>query len=173
MSDVSASDSTSIKGQRTSSRKSRPDTTGFVVTLFGSAISWRSKRQAIVAQSSTEAEYVALAHVTREVIWLRNILAELGFGLRHPTPVMEDNESAARLAANPEFHERSKHIDVKYHLVREMVANGIISVEPARTDVMRADMFTKPLDARRLHTHRVSNGIHDLGDDGLPRRGAH
>ena len=146
-------------------------TTGFVVTFFGSAISWRSKRQAIVAQSSTEAEYVALAHVTREVIWLRNILSELGFPLAHPTPVMEDNESAARLAENPEFHERSKHIKVKYHLVREMVAEKVIEMAPARSDKMIADPLTKPLDPPPFHSHRVAYGIMDLDDEGKPRDG--
>jgi hypothetical protein len=122
-----------------------------------------------VAQSSTEAEYVALAHVTREVIWIRNVLEELGMPAVGPTPVMEDNESAQRLALNPEFHERSKHIKVKYHLVREMVAEKVIEVLRATSAQMRADMFTKPVIAQPHHSHRTGLGLLDVDDAGRPR----
>jgi hypothetical protein len=115
---------------------------------------------------------VALAHVTQEVIWLRNILQELGMPIGPPTPLMEDNESAARLAENPEFHERSKHIAVKYHLVRQMVADEVVRVAPIRTNLQIADIFTKPLDPGAFHQHRVALGLRDLDDRGQPKLGS-
>ena len=120
-------------------------TTGNLVLSGGSAVNWKVQRQSVVAQSTMEAEYMALAHACREVIWLRFLFEQLGMPIKGPTEIREDNEAARRLANNPEFHELSKHIAVKYHLTRDMVENGTVVVTSVRTQHQLADIFTKPL----------------------------
>jgi hypothetical protein len=85
---------------------------GFIFMLGGTAVSWSSKKQTSVALSSTEAEYIAAAHTTKEVIWLRRLLTDLGLDLDSPTTLHVDNQSAIAIAHNPEFHDRAKHIEI-------------------------------------------------------------
>ena len=123
----------------------RRSTTGYVAYFNSSPISWASRRQATVAQSSMEAEYVAAAEATREIIWLRSLLGELGLGQDGPTPMFVDNQTAIRLSSNPSTHARSKHIDIKHHLVREHVEFGTIKLNYIETAKQRADALTKAL----------------------------
>ncbi len=97
----------------------RRSTSGFVFVLNGAAVTWASRRQPIVALSTMESEYIAASDPSREVIWLRRLLHELGIEQTNPTPLLCDNESAISLTRNPESHKRSKHIDVRYHFIRE------------------------------------------------------
>jgi len=95
----------------------RKSTSGFVFMLGGTAISWSSKKQAAVALSSTEAKYLARAHAAKEAVWLRRLLGELGQDTNSPTALHIDNQSAITIARNPEFHNHTKHIDVRYHFL--------------------------------------------------------
>lgn len=124
-------------------------TTGWVFTLAGSPISWCSQRQKTVATSSTEAEYVAASDACKEAIWLRGFYNELA-------PIMElqdqkaiqlgiDNASALKLTKNPEFHGRTKHINVRHHFIRECVKRGDIEPYWISGKENPADLFTKPL----------------------------
>jgi hypothetical protein len=91
---------------------------GFIFMLEGAAVSWSSKKQTSVALSSTEVEYIAAAHAsdtTKEVIWLRRLLTDLGLDLDSPTTLHVDNQSAIATARNPEFHDRTKHIEIRHH----------------------------------------------------------
>ena len=107
----------------------RHSTTGNVFLMAGGPISWLSKKQAVVALSTSEAEYVALSSATQEVVWLRKLLiADLKVALQQPTVLMEDNQGTIAIARNPVAHARTKHIDIRYHYIREAVQNGIVNL---------------------------------------------
>lgn len=107
--------------------------------------------------STTESEYIAASCAARETIWLRSLLEGIGHRCVNPTVLHVDNQSAIRLVKNPQFHKRTKHIDVRFHLIREKVDNKEIVVEYVRTDCQRVDIFTKAL-ARDLF-NRMSESI--------------
>ena len=123
----------------------RKSTSGQVFFFGGNPISWTSQKQKSVAISSCEAEYVAAAAATCQGLWLSRLLAEM----RGEEPVkfklMVDNKSAIALAKNPIHHDRSKHIDVKYHFIRECVEEGQLELDHVRTLDQLADMLTKAL----------------------------
>jgi hypothetical protein len=122
----------------------RKSTTGYVFTYNGSVISWASNRQPTVATSTTEAEYMALSDALKEGIWLSRMLSDLGI------PVAQfiiycDNKAAIALTANPGKHKHSKHIDVRYHFIRERVIDGGVIIRHVGTNDQAADMLTKAL----------------------------
>ena len=124
-------------------------TSGVVVCHAGGAISWLSQRQVVVATSTTESEIIAATEATKEVIWLKRLFSDV-MKLKH-TPVLQvDNSAAVKLAQNPEFHRRTKHIDVKYFFVREKVVDRSIEICQISTEHQVADVMTKPLDRVRL-----------------------
>ena len=104
----------------------RHSTSGNLFLMAGGAVSWLSKKQAIVALSTSEAEYVALS---LEAVWLRSLLSDLGVSLDEPTALMEDNQGAIAIAKNPIAHSRIKHIDIRYHYIREAIHKGTIIIE--------------------------------------------
>jgi hypothetical protein len=108
--------------------------------LSGRAISWLSKKQATVALSTAEAEYVDLSSATQEAVWLRRLLSDLQASPSGPTKLMEDNQGAIAIARNPIAHARTKHIDIHHHFVREAVQEGTIDVCYCSTDDMIADL---------------------------------
>lgn len=108
-------------------------------------ISWSSQRQKIVTLSTTESEYVAASATAREAIWLRKLLEEIRSRCNEPTVIWVDNQSAIKLAKNPEFHKRTKHIDVKVHYVREKVASHDIEVKYVPTKYQIGDIFPNAL----------------------------
>lgn len=112
----------------------RKSTTGFAFFIGGTTFTWSSKKQAIVTLSTCEAEYVAANSVVYHAIWLRNMLEHLGFPQEIPTEIYIDNRSAIALAKNPVFHERSKHIDTRYHFVREHVKNKEAELVSCKTE---------------------------------------
>jgi hypothetical protein len=129
-------------------------TTGFVLLLSGAAVSWRSKLQSCVAQSTTEAEYISLALAAAEVYWLRQLLAFLNNVQAAPTPIYEDNNAALQLASNPVVQQRTRTINVKYHYLRQLVGQKVVDVLAVRTGAQRADILTKalPRAAHKVHT---------------------
>jgi transposase InsO family protein len=122
----------------------RKSTCGYVFILGGAAISWKSKKQASVALSSTQAEYMALSEAGKEAVWLRGLLKELGQEQSKPTVIFNDNISSQALAENPVYHDRSKHIDIRYHFIRELVETKVVDLEHLKTKAMVADVMTKP-----------------------------
>ena len=99
----------------------RFSTSGNVFSLAGGAVSWLSKKEATVALSTTEAEYVAPSTATQEAVWLRRLLADMGEPPEGPTEIYEDNQGAISIAKSPVGHARTKHIDIRYHFVRKRV----------------------------------------------------
>uniref|UniRef100_A0A2N9FCY0 Uncharacterized protein n=1 Tax=Fagus sylvatica TaxID=28930 RepID=A0A2N9FCY0_FAGSY len=111
-----------------SNLKLMPDEVSVVVASFiDHLVTWRSKKQSVVARSSAEAEYRAMAHTTCELTWLRTVLQEFGLLTQGPTPLYCDNQAAIHIASNPVFHERTKHIEVDCHFVRSKVESKDIS----------------------------------------------
>ncbi|KAL0286483.1 UNVERIFIED_CONTAM: Retrovirus-related Pol polyprotein from transposon TNT 1-94 [Sesamum radiatum] len=120
-------------------RDSRRSTTSYVFTLCGACISWKSQLQNIVALSTTEAEYIATTEAFKEAIWLKGILTEIGF-LKNNVSVFSDSQSSIQLCKNPVFHDRTKHIEVKHHFIRDIVNKGVINLEKLSSEENPADM---------------------------------
>jgi hypothetical protein len=137
----------------------RHSTTGNIFFMSGGPVSWLSKKQPVVALSTSEAEYVALSMATQEATWLRRLLSELNAGDVKPTLIYEDNQGAIAIAKNPVAHSKMKHIDVKYHYVREAIQNKIVTLEYCPTEDMLADLLTKPLFKGRFEKLRVQMGL--------------
>ncbi|GFY82953.1 hypothetical protein Acr_02g0011930 [Actinidia rufa] len=123
----------------------RRSTTGFCFFLGDSLISWRSKKQTLVARSSTEAEYRALADTTQELLWLRWLLQDMGVNHSGATVLHCDNRSAILIAHNDVFHDRTKHIDIDCHFIRQHVVRGTVHLLPISSADQTADIFTKSL----------------------------
>ena len=138
---------------------SRKSTSGYVFLLGGNVISWASKKQSVVALSTTEAEYIALCSATQEAIWLRRLLASVGQQQNSPTTIYEDNEGAISLSKNPRNNSRTKHIDIKYHFVREATQKNNTRIVHCSTKDMVADTFTKGLPKPAFERHRTSLSI--------------
>lgn len=137
----------------------RKSTTGIIFFLGENPITWVSQKQRIVALSSCEAEYIAATGGTCQGIWLTKIIASLR-GNNHVKPVLKiDNKSAISLANNPVHHERSKHIDTRFHFIRDAVKNGDIKLDYTRTEVQLADILTKPLGRQRFLELRNKIGV--------------
>jgi hypothetical protein len=133
--------------------------------LGGSAIMWTSRRQATVASSTIEAEYVAVSEAAREAVWLRGLLDKLGVAPKDPTPLWCDNQGAIRLARNPGMHRRTKHIAIRWHLIRELIEDGVVRLGYVPTASQVADIFTKALLPAPHRSLRASLGLVLDGED--------
>ncbi|KAJ4721194.1 Retrovirus-related Pol polyprotein from transposon TNT 1-94 [Melia azedarach] len=126
----------------------RRSTTSFCVFLGDSLISWRCKKQTVVARSSTKAEYRALVDTTQEIIWL---LSDMGVPHSRPTPLACDNNSVVQIAHNDIFHERTKHIEVYCHFIRQHITQGTIVLRSISSLDQPVDLFTKSHHRGRFH----------------------
>lgn len=121
-----------------------------VFTLGKGVITWSSKKQATAALSSSEAEYVAATSAACQAIWLRRMLADLQQERKGGTEIFCDNRAAISMARNPAFHSRTKHIDIRFHFIRDLVANGEISLKYCSTHEQVADILTKSLSKEKF-----------------------
>lgn len=137
---------------------SRRSTTGYCIFLGHSPVSWKTKKQPVVARSSAEAEYRAMALTTCEVTWLSALLKDLGLKHLPPTVLKCDNKAALAIAANPVLHERTKHVEIDCHYVRDQIKTGNIRTEHVSSTEQVADILTKVLPVK-LHV----NHMHKLG----------
>ncbi|SCV73225.1 BQ2448_7150 [Microbotryum intermedium] len=135
-------------------------TMGFSFHLAGAAVSWSSKVQNRVADSSTDAEYIGLLHTGKEAVFLHQLLAELGIPITSPTLICGDNQGANVLTKNPQFHQHTCHICLREHFVRDMVWLGDITVQYILTQDMTADIFTKALGCELFCGHCQCLGLH-------------
>jgi hypothetical protein len=137
-------------------------TGGYVVSLGSAAISWSSKLQPVVALSTTEAEYIAAVEAGKEILWMRNILTELGYNMDSPSVLMMDNQSAISVSKNPEHHGRMKHLDLRWYWLRDVVDAKQIMPNYVPTNEMVADILTKSLPREKVQRCRGGMGLEGL-----------
>ena len=125
-------------------------TTGYMFQIGGTVVSWKSKKQSCVALSTAEAEYMALASAAQEAVWMRELNSDLCNQPSEPTLIFEDNQSAISMAKNPQFHGRSKHINIKFHFVREQVGSNKICLKYCPSENMLADILTKGVSCEKF-----------------------
>jgi hypothetical protein len=123
---------------------SRKSTSGFMFTFAGGAVSWQSKLQKVVALSTTEAEYIAVTEACKEMLWMKRFLQELSLKQEEHV-VYCDSQSAIHLSKNPSQHSKSKHIEIRYHWIRDTLEQKVLQLEKVHTDDNGSDMMTKAL----------------------------
>ena len=137
----------------------RHSTSGYVFLLANGAISWSSRKQKTIAQSTSEAEYMAMTDAANQAVWYRGFLRELGYTVEDPIQLHGDNKGAVDLALNPVTGRRSKHIDIKHHVIRQYVEDRQITLIRTPTEEMVADGFTKSLSRSALLKHLPDMGL--------------
>ncbi|KAK2398342.1 putative mitochondrial protein [Trifolium repens] len=137
----------------------RRSTSGYVMIFNNVAVAWSTKKQPVTALSTCEAEYIAGTFATCQMIWLDSVLKELKCEVQKPLKLMIDNKSAISLAKNPISHGRSKHIETRFHFIREQVVNGNIEVVYCPTEIQFADGFTKAIKLDRFEFLRKKLGL--------------
>ena len=140
----------------------RKSTAGYVFYMGDTAFTWLSKKQPIVTLSTCEAEYVAASWCVCHATWLRNLLHELKMTQHEATEIRVDNKSAIELAKNPVHHERSKHIDVRFHFIREKVKKGDMRMIHVASQDQVADIFTKPLPTALFENFKTMIGMKNM-----------
>jgi hypothetical protein len=137
----------------------RKSTSGATFYLGGCLVSWLSKKQTSISLSTVEAEYIAATACCTQVLWMKQTLQDLQVQFSEPIPIFCDNTSAINISKNPVMHSKTKHIPIKYHFVREQVAEKNIKLEYVGTKEQIADIFTKPLPREAFEYLRQKLGI--------------
>eukprot|EP00253_Pinus_taeda_P028228 PITA_28228 len=140
----------------------RKSTSGYVFHMGSRAISWASKKQPVVSLSTAKAKYVAATAAACQAVWLRRVLRDLCHEQENGTTIYCDNSSAIALSKNSVFHKRTKHIDTKFHFIRELINNGEIVLQHYRTEDQLADILTKPLAKKSFDYFRKCVGMQQL-----------
>ena len=130
--------------------------------IEGNLISWKSKKQYVVARSSATAEYRAMILATCELVWLKHLLQELRFGKDEQTKFICDSQAALHISSNPVFHEMTKHIEVDYHFIRENIASGCMITSFVNSNDQLENIFTKSLRSLRIKYICDKLGAFDL-----------
>ena len=158
-------------------RDTRRSVSGFLFSLNGAAVSWKSRRQSAVALSSTEAEYIAYAEAAKEAIWLQRLLIEIDTrkSLRNgntsdgqwgcqPVTILVDNQGAQKLVNNPKHYDRTKHIDIRHHFIHDAKERGEIDIDHVPSADQTADILTKPLGRLLFERHHEAIDIVAIGN---------
>lgn len=131
-------------------RVDRKSNSGYIFKLNGATISWSCAKQKTVSISTTEAEFVALCEGAKEALWLRKLLTDMDRQPKAATKIHEDNQSCIKLINNEKISNRTKHIDVKYFFIRDLIKQGKIDLIDCSTNDMLAEIMTKPLSNVKL-----------------------
>ena len=134
--------------------------------MSGAAVSWNSKKQTCVGLSTAEAEYIALAKAAEELIRLHQLLMDMYENSVNPMTIFEDNQSTIAMTRNPQHHGRAKHVDIKFHYIREMVTMNKIELKYYKSDEMIADMLTKGIGKIQFAKLRNMIGLRNISDCG-------
>ncbi|MFA1236645.1 Ty1/Copia family ribonuclease HI, partial [Klebsiella pneumoniae] len=128
----------------------RRSTSGYGIYVGGNLTGWKSKKQRVVSRSSAETEYRAMAECVSELVWTKMILEELGFEIKRPCDMFCDNIAAIHIASNPVFHERTKHIEIYCHFIREKIISKVIRTPHTQSCDQLKDAMTKGLSYPKL-----------------------
>ena len=139
---------------------------GFVFCLNGGAVSWKSAKQSTIADSTTEAEYIAASEAAKEAVWIRKFIEELGVvpSIKGPVALYCDNSGAIAQAKEPRSHQKSKHVLRRFHILGEIVERKEIEICKVGTDDNVADPLTKPLPQVKHNAHVATMGIKHVGE---------
>ena len=137
----------------------RKSTSGYCFSMGSAMISWSNRKQGSIAQSTSEAQYIATSDACKEAVWLRKLISDLFSGKLHSTIIHCDNQSCIKLLENPVFHDRSKHIEMRYHFIRYLVQRGSLKLQYIHTDEQIANILTKPLLASMFMYFRDKLGM--------------
>lgn len=140
-------------------QQDRKSNSGYLFKVYDALISWGCRKQTSVALSSTEAEYIALAEASQEAVCIRRLLAAFEGKMKGTSTIFEDNQSCLKLVYNKKISNRTKHVDTKYHYVKDLKEKSILDYKYCPTDQMLADMLTKPLGAVKLREMVKSCGL--------------
>jgi hypothetical protein len=132
---------------------------GYTFLIDGGAVSWSSRKQELITLSTAEAEYVAATHAAKEALWLRRLLFELFPSLEAPTTLFCDNQATLRLIEDDNYRAQTKHIDKRYHFIRELAQKGALQLMYCPTDDMAADILTKALPKWKATFHASTLGL--------------
>jgi hypothetical protein len=133
---------------------------GYAFLIDGGAVSWSSKRQEIVSLSTTESEYVAATHASKEALWLRSLISQIFDPITEPTTLFSDNQSAIALTKDHQYHARTKHIDIRFHFIRWIIEEGKLCLVFCPTGDMLADTLTKALPSPKVKHFASQLGLH-------------
>jgi len=147
----------------------RRSITGFFLKLADGVVSWQSRAQKTVAHSSTEAEYMAMSDCSRQVMWIQSLLRELGFS-ESRTPICGDNQGSIFIASNPVQEHRTKHIDIRYHYIRERVEEGDVELFFIPGTDNPADLLTKALGDNLFQRFIKEYGLEFYSSSNPPKR---
>lgn len=139
----------------------RKSTSGYAFILSDAAVAWSSRKQPIVTLSTTEAEFVATAACTCQMVWMKRVLKRIGYEGSTSPVIFCDNSSTIKLSKNPVMHGKSKHIDVRFHFLRDLVNEGAVQLNYCGTQQQVADIFTKPLKLETFQEFRKKLGVCD------------
>jgi hypothetical protein len=142
---------------------------GYCFMLGNTIISWKSFKEPVVALSTAEAEYIALTTAVQECIYLQQFLTGLGY-ITTKTEIHEDNHACIALAKNPQDKKRTRHIQIKFHWIREQLENGVYVLIPTKTHEQLADLFTKGLHGPQLRSISTKLGL--ITDDSVKQGGS-
>ncbi|GKB07917.1 putative RNA-directed DNA polymerase [Tanacetum coccineum] len=129
----------------------RRSTSGYFTVVGGNLVTWRSKKQKVVSLSSAEAEFQRIARGLTEVLWVRRLLTEIGYPPQEASKIMSDNKAAIQISENPVQHDRTKHVEVDRHFIKEKLEAEIITLLFVRSEDQLADILTKSVNERALH----------------------
>ena len=144
-------------------KESRKSTSGFTVFFGNSCVSWKSKKQTSVALSTCEAEYIALSESAKELLWILQLAKDMELHQNNPVQVFEDNQATIKVAECEKSNFRMKHLDIKYHKVRELIKEKTIQLHHCPSEQMIADILTKPIPRPRFQYIKHQLGIMEHG----------
>ena len=136
---------------------------GYVFTLNGGAVVWRSFKQNTLADSTTEVEYIVASEASKEAVWIKKFLEEVGVvpSAMNPMALYCDNSGAIAQAKEPRSHMKTKHIECKYHIIWQYVEKGLVKVLKVHTDLNVPDPMTKALPRAKHDQHRIAIGVRE------------
>ena len=142
----------------------RKSTSGYAFILSNAAVAWSSRKQPIVTLSTTETEFVAASACACQLIWMKRVLSKLDYNGSKSPVIFCDNSSTIKLSKNPVMHGKSKHIDVRFHFLRDLVNEGKVQLNYCGTKQQIADIFTKPLKLEVFQELRKKLGVCDISE---------